>query len=215
MVISERIKLIRGSKSQDIFAQEVGVSKMTVGRWERGERVPDADNLTKILKEYPNIKPAWLLLGEGDMRSGDEALEALGAMFDGERDKEKSKGKDLLLTVLEAVEEAQKKNIYDMALMTPRERTAMIYTLYVLFSEEQLKPLANKEFIAGQSGFVYLLLRDHESFTKKAANLKHNMDVLNISDELNLFGMTINILGGLLNDGDGELPAVEKEEHTT
>ncbi len=63
-----RIKLIRGSKSQDAFAQEVGVSKMTVGRWERRERTPDADDLNGILKAYPDVHPMWLLTGEGEMR---------------------------------------------------------------------------------------------------------------------------------------------------
>jgi len=68
MAIDERIKLIRGSKSQDAFSQEVGVSKMTIGRWERGERTPDADDLSRILIGYPDINPAWLLTGEGEMK---------------------------------------------------------------------------------------------------------------------------------------------------
>lgn len=68
MAIDERIKLIRGSKSQDAFSQEVGVSKMTIGRWERGERTPDADDLNRILMAYPDINPAWLLTGEGEMK---------------------------------------------------------------------------------------------------------------------------------------------------
>jgi transcriptional regulator with XRE-family HTH domain len=65
-----RMKLIRGGKSQDTFAHDVGVSKMTVGRWERGERTPDADDLNRILKAYPDINPTWLLTGEGEMRRG-------------------------------------------------------------------------------------------------------------------------------------------------
>lgn len=71
MELMDRIKLVRDGKSQDAFAHDVGVSKMTVGRWERGERTPDADDLNRILKAYSDINPAWLLTGEGEMRRGE------------------------------------------------------------------------------------------------------------------------------------------------
>lgn len=73
MEMSERIKLIRGNLLQDDFAKKVGVSKMTVGRWERGERIPDATDLNNILKAFPDVNPGWLLADEGSMKRGEVA----------------------------------------------------------------------------------------------------------------------------------------------
>jgi transcriptional regulator with XRE-family HTH domain len=67
MSIGERIKKIRADLLQEAFAKQLGVSKMTVGRWERGERVPDYENLIAILHGFPEINPAWLLTGEESM----------------------------------------------------------------------------------------------------------------------------------------------------
>ena len=50
------------------FASKLGIHKNTIGKWERGESVPDANNLAKILNTYPWVDPAWLLTGEGEMR---------------------------------------------------------------------------------------------------------------------------------------------------
>ena len=69
--VGERIKLIRGDFQQEDFARQVGVHKNTVGRWERGERKPDTDDLSSILTTFPDISPAWLLVGEGEMRRGE------------------------------------------------------------------------------------------------------------------------------------------------
>lgn len=78
MDISKRLKTIRGKLSQEDFAKVMGVSKMTVGRWERGERAPDFENLHKILDIFPNVSPAWLLSGEGPMNKGDQEIEQEG-----------------------------------------------------------------------------------------------------------------------------------------
>ncbi len=50
---------------------------MTVGRWERGERKPDYDDLNRILKAYPDISPAWLLTGEGEMKRREVTIPTL------------------------------------------------------------------------------------------------------------------------------------------
>lgn len=70
MDISERLKTVRGFIRQEDFAATVGVRKNTVGRWERGEQIPDVDEVNKILVEFPYINPIWLLTGEGEMRRG-------------------------------------------------------------------------------------------------------------------------------------------------
>lgn len=67
MELFERIKIIRGFLKQEEFASKLGVSKVTIGRWERGERVPDAQDLFKISVMFPEFNPTWILTGEGDM----------------------------------------------------------------------------------------------------------------------------------------------------
>jgi transcriptional regulator with XRE-family HTH domain len=65
--IGERIQRVRGQKSRDVFAAEVGVAKMTLQRYEHGEREPDAKFLIAMRKRY-EISPLWLLTGEGPMK---------------------------------------------------------------------------------------------------------------------------------------------------
>jgi transcriptional regulator with XRE-family HTH domain len=64
MDIGERLKEARGELSQVEFARLIGVTKNTVGRYERGEREPDIEYLTKTYKTL-NINPTWLLTGDG------------------------------------------------------------------------------------------------------------------------------------------------------
>lgn len=70
MSIGERLKILRGSNKQDEFCLKLKVNKNTLGRWERGEGVPNAEDLQHILKLFPDINPAWLLADEGEMRRG-------------------------------------------------------------------------------------------------------------------------------------------------
>jgi SOS-response transcriptional repressor LexA len=49
MKINERIRNLRKTKmTQADMATAVGVSLKTIGRWESGERIPDAEELTKV-----------------------------------------------------------------------------------------------------------------------------------------------------------------------
>jgi transcriptional regulator with XRE-family HTH domain len=66
MRIGERIRILRGDLLQGEFAEKLGFHKNTIGRWERGDSVPDVDNLAKILDTYPEINPAWLVTGDGE-----------------------------------------------------------------------------------------------------------------------------------------------------
>lgn len=72
MDIAERIKLVRGKISQDDFAQRIGVHKSSLGRYERGESVPDSNFLSTICLEF-GIYPQWILLGTGPMKEGSPA----------------------------------------------------------------------------------------------------------------------------------------------
>ncbi|MHB8987814.1 MAG: helix-turn-helix domain-containing protein [Desulfobulbia bacterium] len=63
--IGSRIKELRKDLLQDELAARLRVSKMTIGRWERGEREPDYSNIVAILKEFSSVNPGWLLTGEG------------------------------------------------------------------------------------------------------------------------------------------------------
>lgn len=65
--IGARIEQVRGKESQPDFAGRYNVHKNTLGRYERGERWPDADFML-ALNVVDGINPAWLMLGEGPMR---------------------------------------------------------------------------------------------------------------------------------------------------
>ena len=64
--LGERIKKIRGKKSQGQFAQELGFSKNSLGFYERDERTPNATAIATIVSVC-GVSPYWLLMGEGPM----------------------------------------------------------------------------------------------------------------------------------------------------
>lgn len=72
--IHYRIKEVRSELTQKAFAQKMGVSIITVQRWEAGARIPDGTELIKISNEY-GVSINWLLLGIGPkyMRDADVA----------------------------------------------------------------------------------------------------------------------------------------------
>ena len=61
--LGDRIRAVRGKASQEAFAKKVGVHKNTLNRYEKGERVPDAQFLAGMCRRFPDINPAWLLMG--------------------------------------------------------------------------------------------------------------------------------------------------------
>lgn len=61
-MLKDRLKSLRGKKSQADFAMEIGVSLATYSRYERGENTPDADALLKI-HEATSADISWLLMG--------------------------------------------------------------------------------------------------------------------------------------------------------
>ena len=68
--------MVRGEKSREEFAMELGVHKNTIARWERGEQYPDAREIELILKTYSRINPAWFVTEEGSMLRGERQSNA-------------------------------------------------------------------------------------------------------------------------------------------
>lgn len=60
--IGIRIRDLRGDRSQQDFADELGVSLSTLRRYESGERMPDAEFLLALL-EKEAADPTWVLTG--------------------------------------------------------------------------------------------------------------------------------------------------------
>ena len=67
MDIVERLKTIRGTMTQAEFANQLGIHKNTLGRYERGESNPDIVFCAKVCSIF-GISPRWLIMGIGDMR---------------------------------------------------------------------------------------------------------------------------------------------------
>ena len=59
-VFKERFNKLRGEKSQEEFAEFLGISRPTVGFYENGSRLPDALTLSQIARKC-NVSADWLL----------------------------------------------------------------------------------------------------------------------------------------------------------
>ena len=65
----KRIAAVRGRRSQNQFARDLGIFPQNLNRYEAGKTIPSVDFLiTVALKEGISID--WLLLGKGRMRRG-------------------------------------------------------------------------------------------------------------------------------------------------
>lgn len=74
-ILGKRIKKVRGKKSQDVFASELGISRGALSFYENGERTPDAEIIYKIC-ELCNVSADYLL-GFTDNSTTDTALQAI------------------------------------------------------------------------------------------------------------------------------------------
>lgn len=134
MDISGRLKTIRGALTQEEFAKLAGVSKMTVGRWERGERGPDYENMLCILKGFPELNPAWLLTGEGEMErsnKGDVKLRAPAL------------NKDLLAKLIEALRRIDKGS----EPLTPEEEAEQFIFFYETLNHVRVKDITVESIV--------------------------------------------------------------------
>lgn len=70
--LAARLKLVREAVSgddRDAFAELAGISSSTIGNYERGDRVPDAEMIRKY-RQVSGISLDWLITGEGEMLGG-------------------------------------------------------------------------------------------------------------------------------------------------
>ena len=54
-------------KSDEAFADVIGVHRVSFIKYRKGDAKIPADVLSKIAETWPNINPIWLLTGEGQM----------------------------------------------------------------------------------------------------------------------------------------------------
>lgn len=59
-ILGKRIRCVRGKKSQDVFAAELGISRGALSFYENGDRTPDAEIIYKIC-ECGNVSADYLL----------------------------------------------------------------------------------------------------------------------------------------------------------
>lgn len=62
--IGERIRSLRAGLTQAAFAERLGLERKSIGRYEAGERAPDAVALLRLMTEF-GADPAWTLTGRG------------------------------------------------------------------------------------------------------------------------------------------------------
>lgn len=67
--VGSRIRTIRGTRTQEEFAELVGVSRKTLIRYEANERDPDLDFILKMNLLF-KVQPLWLLAGQLEPTSG-------------------------------------------------------------------------------------------------------------------------------------------------
>ena len=62
--IGSRITQIRATRTQQVFAESIGISKTSLIRYEKEERIPDAEIMAHICKQY-HVDLNWLVTGQG------------------------------------------------------------------------------------------------------------------------------------------------------
>lgn len=77
--IGKRIRMLRGAKTQKEFSRLVDIHKSTLGRYERDECSPPADEIRKIC-ETLSVSAEWFLFGDrdGSARSTAQDAEEIG-----------------------------------------------------------------------------------------------------------------------------------------
>ncbi len=68
--LGKRIRQARGNVSQDEFSARIGISKGSLGFYERDENLPKVDVVIKICSET-GVDLEWLMTGVGAMKTGE------------------------------------------------------------------------------------------------------------------------------------------------
>ncbi len=74
MNIGERIALCRkkAGMSQESLANELQISRQAVSRWERGEAVPDTENIIRLNRIF-HVSTDYLLLGKAEEQTAQDS----------------------------------------------------------------------------------------------------------------------------------------------
>lgn len=78
--IGLRLRQVRGNFTQAAFAEQLGLERKTVNRYESGERAPDALALLRLMQQF-GVDPGWLLTGEGHAPSHSDDEQELLTLF--------------------------------------------------------------------------------------------------------------------------------------
>jgi transcriptional regulator with XRE-family HTH domain len=62
--VGVRILKVRGEMGVAEFADELGVNRKTITRWEANEALPDGASLLALMQKF-GVDPAWILTGSG------------------------------------------------------------------------------------------------------------------------------------------------------
>lgn len=68
--LGDRIRAIRGNISQTVFSEKLGITQNTLSRYERNQRLPDAQLIAALCNSF-NISADWILTGRGAMHTGE------------------------------------------------------------------------------------------------------------------------------------------------
>lgn len=63
ITLGERLKALRGTRSQASFGKDLGVSQPTVRNYENNDRLPDTDFIKNVCNRY-NVTADWVLFGK-------------------------------------------------------------------------------------------------------------------------------------------------------
>lgn len=87
--MKERLKQIRKNspygKTQDAFAEFLGISKQNISSYETGRRSP-SDGVIQLICQKCHVNKEWLLTGKGDMESSIDTDYESVAVYIGETD---------------------------------------------------------------------------------------------------------------------------------
>lgn len=122
MSIGDRIKEVRGKVPRDVFADQLGVVRNTVQRYEVYGKPPHIDFVKSLCRAH-NINAEWLLFGTGPKHRGDEkppppAELQTSALVDA-------------IETLDQVLELTKRQ------MSPAEKAVIIKKIYELYTEDR------------------------------------------------------------------------------